>query len=129
MKTKSKPKMTEEKLIEARDALFAIQAKQNALREEELEIREYIVGSLYPADKEEGATTITVGDTKVTLEKKFNRNIGKAEIEELKAKHPKLYAEVLSWQPKIRNGVYKQNADVMDKFITTSPAPSTVVFK
>lgn len=121
--------MTEEKLIEARNALFAIQAKAATLREEELEIRKYIVDSLYPADKDEGATTVTVGNTKVTLEKKFNRTIGKAELEILKNKHPKLYEEAIAWQPKIRNGVYKDNRKLLDALIVTTDAPSTVVFK
>lgn len=129
MKTKTKKPLTEAELIEARDRLQQIHADQATLREEELEIREYVVSRLYPADEEEGATTVTVGGTKVALEKKFNRSISAADAETLKAEDPKLYAEVLRWTPSVRAGVYKSNREVMDRFITTSPAPSSITFK
>lgn len=121
--------MTEKDLVEARDRLQEIHAAQEKLREEELQIRNYVVERSWPEDKQEGAVTLTVGAIKMTLEKKFNRRISKEDAELLKQKHPKLYAEALNWTPNVRNGVYKDNVEVMDKFIVTTAAPSIVVFK
>ena len=129
MKTKTKKPLTEAELIEARDRLQEIRADQESLRQEELQIREYVVERLYPVDKEEGAATVTVGSIKVSLEKKFNRSISAADVDLLKEENPKLFAEVIRWSPAIRVGVYKNHKDVMDRFITTTAAPGSITFK
>lgn len=126
-KSKSKKPMTEEELIEARDALQTIKSKQEALRGEEIQIREYLAEKLH--DGEEGSKTITVGTTKVSITRVLNRTIAKDEAERMKQENPKLYAELLSWRPEVKTSAFREHEKAASAYVVTKAGPSSVVFK
>ena len=126
MKLTSKKPMTEEELIEARDALQIIKTKQEELRQEELSIREYVAKKLH--DGEEGSKTITVGTTKVSITRTLTRSIGKDEAERLKQDDPKLYKELLSWRPEVKTSVFREHEEKASDYVVTKAGPPTVKF-
>jgi hypothetical protein len=119
--------LTEQDLIAAKKKLADLKKKQETLREQELEIRTYLADVLH--DGEEGSKTITIGDTKLTIQRVLNRTITREEAERLTNKHPDIAFASLSWRPEVKVSGYKENASVMDAFITTKPGPPTVTFK
>lgn len=125
----SKPPMKLQELEEARDRLLELSKIQAEAREEELQIREYLADKLYPKDKEEGATTITVEGIKLSITRVLNYTIGKDDAELLQREQPKLAAEVLNWSPKVRVAAFKDHQKELAKFVTVKPGPSTVTFK
>lgn len=119
--------LTEQDLLAAKKKLAELKKKQETLREQELEIRTYLADVLH--DGEEGGKTITVGDTKLTIQRVLNRSITRDEAERLTNEHPELSLECLSWRPEVKVSGYKEHAEVMDEYITTKPGPPTVSFK
>lgn len=129
MKTKTPPKMTEQKLIALRDELLNNKAQQEKLKEREYEIRDIIVGSFYPADKEEGSKTVTEFGVKMELAKVLNYSIGKDDAEAFFESHPKIAAECIGWSPKVKPKGYHAHTKELAKFVTITPGRSTVTFK
>lgn len=119
----------EKDVIAARDRLMELSRIQTEAREEELKIREYLVESLYPKDKTEGSTTITVGATKLTLTVAYRHTISKEDAEKLKIDKPDLYATCLRFTPEVRAGEFKKHEEELSEYIITKPTPPSVSFK
>jgi hypothetical protein len=119
--------ITEQQLIEARKALSKCKKKQEALREEELAIREYIANELFPEDS--GSKTVTIGSQKVNIKRVVNYSITRDEAERLAKEQGDLSDEVLSWRPEIKVSGYKKHSDIVDNYITVRPGPPVVEFK
>ena len=97
MKTAIKKKpLTEKEVSDARDRLHALSAIVNEAREEELAIRQYFLERLYPADKEEGAATVTVGNIKLSITKNLRRTIDKAEFRAWRKENPDAYQALIA---------------------------------
>lgn len=130
MKLKSKPKpMTEKEVSEARDRYLQLCDEENRITEEKLSIRRYLLERLYPADKEEGAETITVGNIKLSITKNLRRTIDKAEFERFRELHPKRVDEFFRLTPEVKTAAYKDNRELMDDFVVTKESPPTLSFK
>lgn len=128
MSTKTKTvELDEEDLINARKALAKNKAKQEKLREEELEIRTFLADALHDGD--EGSKTIKIGNTKVTIKRTINRTITKDDAERLAQEHGEISVECLSWSPSVKVSGYKEHQAIMDEYITTRPGPPVVEFK
>jgi hypothetical protein len=121
--------LKEKDIIAARDRLQELSRVQTEARGEELKIREYLVKGLYPKDKQEGSTTITVGATKLTLTVAYRRTISREDAEKLKIDRPDLYATVLRFNPEVRVGVFKEHEEELASYIDTKPTPPAVAFK
>jgi hypothetical protein len=119
--------LTEQDLLNAKKKLAEIKKKSEALREQEIEIRTYLADVLH--DGEEGSKTITVGDTKLTIQRTLNRSITRDDAERLSNEYPDIALECLSWRPEVKTSGYKEHVNVMDDYITTRPGPPTVSFK
>lgn len=119
--------LTEKDLLAAKKALADNKKKQEALREQELEIRTYLADVLH--DAEEGSKTITVGSVKLTIQRLLNRSITRDDAERLSHEHPDVALECLSWRPEVKVSGYKENVSIMDDYVTTKPGPPTVTFK
>lgn len=119
--------LTEDELLAAKKALEKNKKKQDELREQELEIRQYLADCLH--DGEEGSKTVTVGSTKVAITRTLNRTITRDDAERLCKEHPDISVEALTWRPEVKTSGYREHQAVMDSYVTTKPGPPTISFK
>lgn len=119
--------MTLPEITEARDRLLELKSLQAEARDEELRIREYIANKLHTGV--EGSKTITVDGIKVTVTRNLSRTIDSVEAEKLSKEYPEISLACLRWKAELRVGEYKKNTEILDDYITTKSAPSTVAFK
>ena len=119
--------MTLSEITEARDRLLELKEVQAEARDEELRIREYLAKKLH--DGVEGSKTVTIEGVKVTVTRSLSRTIGSAEAEQLSKEFPEISLACLRWKAELRVGEYKKHTEILDDYIVTKAAPSTVVFK
>ncbi len=125
--TKKPVTPNESDIAAARKRLESLKRSSEKIREEELEIREWFARNF--STKPEGSETIKVGGEKFTIKRNVVRSIGKDEAERLSQEHPDLSVEALRWKPEVVTSVYKENAGVLDDYITTREGPPSVEFK
>lgn len=118
-------KITAALLKEARNDLQEIADQRRALEEKELKIRNFIADGLHDGD--EGSKTVTVGDVKLTITRRINYNISKADAERLAKEHGDLSLEVLDWSPRVKASIKKHPE--LQEYYTTKPGPPSVAFK
>ena len=119
--------LTEADINAARKAITSIKKEQEALRERELEIRNYIADALFP--QEEGSKTIKIGDAKLSIKRNIVYSITRADAEKLVAEHSALSLDVLSWSPVVKAGGFKKHVDQVSEYITVKAGPPTIEFK
>lgn len=114
-------------LKSARKKLADLKKKQDALREQELEIRTYLADVLFP--EEEGSKMITIDGVKVAIKRNLNRSITREDAERLTKEHPNESLAILSWRPEVKTSGYREFQSIADDYITTRPGPPSVEFK
>lgn len=119
----------EKTLIRAQKRLAELSRTMTDARKEELEIREFLFKELYPKDKHEGSTTITVGSTKVSITNTLRRTISREDAEKLKLDKPEIWATVLRFTPDVKVAEFRKHEDELSDYVVTKSTPPTITFK